>query len=352
MTGAQAQELTKTDSEGSVEKLASEKPTPNLDGNKNEELPNTNATSGPESNKSTNSNSPDTQPFKKDESSQSRDAKTNEKTDSKNVTEISVAIESVLPPPAPGEDAIKVEDQDDYLMYLEVILRQIHLAYYALHDESKGQENYQGTDVKIVIPYVRKKVLKVNELNTWSTLIFYYYLYSRFAMLACFVQGCSMVFSGVVPIDQSIESSRAYSVAVSLGAVVTDKIIPPAKPNLAGSSKEMIPTTHVVAARSGTVKVKDAILHKNIHIVTPDWLWCCAERWEHVDERLFSLINKSSANKSGAAFGSSPDGRKHKRGSKKGEEEDDAIFESSQSTGTFQSIQRSFSKLIMLSLRN
>lgn len=32
---------------------------------------------------------------------------------------------------------------------------------------------------------------------------------------------------------------------------------------------------------------------KGVHIVTPDWLWCCAERWEKVDERMFPL-NKTS----------------------------------------------------------
>lgn len=25
------------------------------------------------------------------------------------------------------------------------------------------------------------------------------------------------------------------------------------------------------------------------HVVTPAWLWSCAERWQHVDERLFPL---------------------------------------------------------------
>ncbi len=27
----------------------------------------------------------------------------------------------------------------------------------------------------------------------------------------------------------------------------------------------------------------------NVHIVTPDWLWSCAERWAKVDESLFKL---------------------------------------------------------------
>lgn len=26
-----------------------------------------------------------------------------------------------------------------------------------------------------------------------------------------------------------------------------------------------------------------------LHVVTPEWLWSCAERWERVDERLYPL---------------------------------------------------------------
>jgi len=73
-----------------------------------------------------------------------------------------------------------------------------------------------------------------------------------------------------------------------LGAVVTEKIIAPNKP---GSSND-IPTTHIVAARLGTAKVNEARRYKGIHVVTTDWLWCCSERWDRVDERLFSIYKK------------------------------------------------------------
>ena len=38
-------------------------------------------------------------------------------------------------------------------------------------------------------------------------------------------------------------------------------------------------TTHLVAARLGTAKVNDARRQPNVAIVTPDWLWACAERY-------------------------------------------------------------------------
>lgn len=28
---------------------------------------------------------------------------------------------------------------------------------------------------------------------------------------------------------------------------------------------------------------------QKLHVVTPEWLWTCAERWERVDERLYPL---------------------------------------------------------------
>lgn len=51
-------------------------------------------------------------------------------------------------------------------------------------------------------------------------------------------------------------------------------------------------TTHLVAIRPGTVKVNTAKKGGKVKIVNPDWLWTCAERWEHVDERLYPLTLK------------------------------------------------------------
>lgn len=51
-------------------------------------------------------------------------------------------------------------------------------------------------------------------------------------------------------------------------------------------------TTHLVAMQPGTQKVFTAKKRGNIKVVNPDWLWTCAERWEHVDERLYTLSSK------------------------------------------------------------
>lgn len=140
-----------------------------------------------------------------------------------------------------GEDnLVEVEDGDDYLMYLEEILKTVHKAFYDLYDELNGDV----PDLKSVIPYVRRKVLA----------------------------GTSLVFSGLVPTHTPLEKSRAYLVARSMGAQVTQDLTPE--------------TTHLVAVRPGTAKVNAARrVARNVIIVTPDWLWCCGERWEKVDER-------------------------------------------------------------------
>lgn len=53
-------------------------------------------------------------------------------------------------------------------------------------------------------------------------------------------------------------------------------------------------TTHLVAASTGTQKVFQAQKNKKIAIVTPEWLWTCAERWEHVEEKLFPMSSNKN----------------------------------------------------------
>ena len=81
------------------------------------------------------------------------------------------------------DDLIKVEDNDDYLLHLEEILKNIHKAYYDLFDqmssEPKNSSNPddKSPDLKNVIPYVKRKVLQGK---------------------------CNIVFSGVVPTHISL----------------------------------------------------------------------------------------------------------------------------------------------------
>lgn len=150
------------------------------------------------------------------------------------------------PKPKDAEDLIEIMDPDDYLTYLEDILKCIHKAYYEEYDMIKDK-NSGIPDLKVIIPKVKQTVL----------------------------QGCNLVFSGMIPSHKQLQQSRAYMVAVSLGAIVSQDV--------------SATCTHLVAARPGTAKVISSRRYKGIHLVTPLWLWHCAERWKRVDEKLYPL---------------------------------------------------------------
>lgn len=143
---------------------------------------------------------------------------------------------------------IEIEDPDDYLLYLEQILKLIHKRFYEAIDSTK-----EIPDLKILIPKLKSEVLL----------------------------GVSICFSGLVPNLMKLEYSKPYLIAKGLGAKVTENIID-------------LETTHLVAAGNGTHKVSLAQKNRKIKIVTPDWLWTCAERWEHVSESIFPLSNKKT----------------------------------------------------------
>ena len=161
-----------------------------------------------------------------------------------------------------ADDDIEIEwdDEDDYLLYLEEILTRIHKTFFDFNDELKSKkEKNEIPDLKDIISYIKRKVLK----------------------------GVNVVFSGVFPTNIVPEKSRAFIVAKALGANVHTNIIPKS------DVEKGLSTTHLVAAKLGTNKVRMAQKVKGIKIVNPNWLWSCAERYEHVDERLFPLDKES-----------------------------------------------------------
>ncbi|XP_015594454.1 RNA polymerase II subunit A C-terminal domain phosphatase isoform X2 [Cephus cinctus] len=158
------------------------------------------------------------------------------------------------------ESITEDEDHDDYLMYLEDILRKIHAEFYANIDSEVGRK-----PLREIIPRVRARVLK----------------------------RLCLTFSGLIATHQKLHQSRAYKVARSLGAEVTQDLTER--------------TTHLVAIKPGTAKANAAKKNPNIKIVNPDWLWTCAERWERVDERLFPLTMKARGSRIPPPHCSSPD---------------------------------------------
>ncbi|RWS28535.1 RNA polymerase II subunit A C-terminal domain phosphatase-like isoform X2 [Leptotrombidium deliense] len=144
-------------------------------------------------------------------------------------------------------------EDDDYLLYLEDILKRLHSEYFQLYDEYlKNSVQSKCPDLKEIVPRMKKRTLS----------------------------GVRLVFSGVIPTNAVLQKSKLWTLAVSLGAEVQQEVI------FDKDSEEN--TTHVIAAKPGTMKVNKA-LKNGIKVVNPQWLFCASERWEHVEEKLFPL---------------------------------------------------------------
>uniref|UniRef100_A0A672GS75 RNA polymerase II subunit A C-terminal domain phosphatase n=1 Tax=Salarias fasciatus TaxID=181472 RepID=A0A672GS75_SALFA len=144
-------------------------------------------------------------------------------------------------------------DQDDHLIYLEEVLERIHAEYYARYESFLKKQASETPDIRRIVPELKGKTLE-------STII---------------------VFSGLYPTNYPMESTREYYHAKALGAKIgKNLLLSPQDPNR---------TTHLIAARAGTEKVRQAQGCKHLHVVNPDWLWSCLERWERVEEELYPL---------------------------------------------------------------
>ncbi|XP_067888566.1 RNA polymerase II subunit A C-terminal domain phosphatase isoform X1 [Heterodontus francisci] len=144
------------------------------------------------------------------------------------------------------------QDDDDHLIYLETILVHVHTEYFAQYEKYLKKER-QVPDLRKIVPELKSKAL----------------------------EGTTIIFSGLYPTNYPIEKTREWYHATALGAKVNKTLcLNPKDPNR---------TTHLIAARPGTEKVRQAQACKHLHVVNPDWLWSSLERWEKVDEKLFPL---------------------------------------------------------------
>ncbi|XP_030644926.1 RNA polymerase II subunit A C-terminal domain phosphatase [Chanos chanos] len=160
-------------------------------------------------------------------------------------------------------------DQDDHLIYLEEVLTRIHAEYYSRYEVYLRKESSEVPDIRKIVPELKSRTL----------------------------EGSTIVFSGLYPTNYPMERTREFYHAKALGAKISK--------NLVLSAKDPNRTTHLIAARAGTEKVRQAQGCRHLHVVNPDWLWNCLERWEHVEEKLFPLKDdyaKSQRSNSPAVF--------------------------------------------------
>ena len=186
------------------------------------------------------------------------------------------------PPPqtAPPEnetrkDVTEISDPDKFLLYLITTLTKIHTMFYDRYTKIQAEYELVSTreqklvtpDLKEIIPRLRHSVLK----------------------------GACLVFTGVIPTNRNPQDDPLWNTARAFGAVIHERI----HIRQEGDSRQSN-TTHVIATKPGTNKYREAIRVPGIRIVTPEWLWACAETWQWIDEKDFPVrVRRESKDKLG-----------------------------------------------------
>lgn len=177
------------------------------------------------------------------------------------------------------KSTIEIEDSDSFLVYLGDVLDRIHSTFYTQFSKMvDGSDIAAMTDIptpdlKSIIPEMRQSLLK----------------------------GAKILFTGVIPTNIPPQRSPIWNTARAFGAIVHDKLVP----GLASTNPRtaMKATTHVIAGKSGTAKLKEAKKVMGVKIVNPRWLWSCAEQWKWLNEKQFPVEADEMYSKEGKKQG-------------------------------------------------
>lgn len=161
-----------------------------------------------------------------------------------------------------------LEDRDKELFQLQDRLEQVHTIFFDEYDKKrtrglggrvadlrgeKAPSKDRDVDVKLVpdikdiMPQFKRRVLG----------------------------GVVLVFSGVLPLGTDTQNADISLWAKSFGVIIASKI--------------NARTTHLVAGRNRTAKVREATRYPNVKIVTTQWLLDCLTSWRHLDEEPYLL---------------------------------------------------------------
>ncbi|KAF6754350.1 hypothetical protein DFP72DRAFT_1170471 [Ephemerocybe angulata] len=169
-------------------------------------------------------------------------------------------------PPTP-EDKLEhphrkalLKNDDTELQRVGKLLDEVHSRYFAAHstrtggsDRNKGISSNKAADVTRIIPRIRAETL----------------------------EGCHILFSGLIPLDMRPETAEIWRSATMFGAKCYTDL-----------THEI---THVVAAKRGTVKVDQARKRGNISIVSQLWLTESIAQWRRMDEKPYLLEDPAPA---------------------------------------------------------
>ncbi|KAF9891087.1 Carboxy-terminal domain (CTD) phosphatase [Aspergillus nanangensis] len=161
-----------------------------------------------------------------------------------------------------------LEDNDRELFLLEERLEQVHRQFFEAYDKKRtralggrvaalrGEKTPSKEkdvdlklvpDVKDIMPQFKRRILG----------------------------GVVLVFSGVLPLGTDTQNADISLWAKSFGVIISQKI--------------NLKTTHLVAGRNRTAKVREATRYPDIKIVTTQWLLDCLTHWKRLDEDPYLL---------------------------------------------------------------
>ncbi|CRG85964.1 RNA polymerase II subunit A C-terminal domain phosphatase [Talaromyces islandicus] len=176
-----------------------------------------------------------------------------------------------------------LEDHDTELFQLQDRLERVHQNFFEEYDRRRnkavggrvsalrGDRILRDRDVDLrVLPDV-KTILPQIKLKVFGGLV--------------------IVFSGVLPINADLQNAEITKWAKTFGAVISSRI---------GSR-----TTHLVAGRNRTAKVREATRYPKVKIVTLQWLYDCLGQWKRLDEEPY-LVPVHPEDRGDPILGSSP----------------------------------------------
>ena len=166
-----------------------------------------------------------------------------------------------------------LNDNDNELIYLESALRTVHTKFYDLYANSLPDvpaprvAELRGSSTNPSPADIRDNLTKAPDITAIMPKIKQNVL-----------RNVKLVFSGVIPLDTEVQSSEISIWAKSFGATIQERV----------SGKT---TTHVVAARNRTAKVRQAVRKGKgrIKVVSLHWLMDSIVQWRHLNESPYLL---------------------------------------------------------------
>lgn len=182
-------------------------------------------------------------------------------------------ISTTVPLNKPRARHSVLRNDDEELIHLEERLNTVHSAFFTEYDRKRL--GTKGGRVA-ALSGGRKAPLPSNEddVKTADLALIPDVKKVMPAMKQRVLGSVTLVFSGVLPLGTDIQSADLSLWAKSFGATIVEKV-----------SRDV---THVVAARTGTAKVKQAV-KRNIRVVETSWLISSMQQWRKLDERPFLL---------------------------------------------------------------